>query len=209
MVTPALAVQIWAPDTMVGELFDTVEVPILVSGQTGRNIISADITVSFRQEVLAGTGGYRLGSAASGWMVVVNPLPCSLLVGMASASPLGAGDTLVFLEMAVRAPDTSRVEFARCRLNEGQVPCTTRTGFFIGQGTGIEERNRLVSEQLNLPSIVRGSIRLTGNRSALLLDASGRQKVRLEPGANDIGQLRPGVYFIRQDPTIAKVIVRN
>jgi len=33
--------------------------------------------------------------------------------------------------------------------------------------------------------------------AAALLDASGRKVFDLKPGANDVSQLAPGVYFVR------------
>jgi YVTN family beta-propeller protein len=56
------------------------------------------------------------------------------------------------------------------------------------------------------PTIVRGVLVLgavgskqnTGHR-AELLDISGRKVLDLTPGANDVGTLAPGVYFVRQE----------
>jgi hypothetical protein len=39
----------------------------------------------------------------------------------------------------------------------------------------------------------------TGDRAALL-DISGRKVMDLEPGANDVRALAPGVYFVREQP---------
>ena len=46
-------------------------------------------------------------------------------------------------------------------------------------------------------TLVHGTLVLRGGRPAVLLDAAGRRVAGLEPGANDIGRLAPGVYFLR------------
>ena len=138
-VATAQAVQVWVPDSMSGDVGDTVEVPILVSGQSGQNVIAADITMGFGESVLTATDSSRLGSAASGWMVSVNSFSCSLRVAMASANALTAGDTLLVVKMVVEAADTSSIWFSRCRLNEGLVACTTHAGKFYGSASGLAE----------------------------------------------------------------------
>jgi hypothetical protein len=156
----APAVQVWVPDSVTGNVGDTVRVPILVSGQVGQGVIAADMTMSFGEAVLTATSGYVVGNAASGWMVYTNPMPCSLLIAMASASPLVAGDTLLIVKMLVDSADTTTVWFSRCRLNEGQVPCTTRSGKFYGVPTGVEQTSSLVpSSQFSVwPSLVTHSV---------------------------------------------------
>jgi hypothetical protein len=51
---------------------------------------------------------------------------------------------------------------------------------------------------------------------AALLDISGRKVLGLRPGANDVGALAPGVYFVRQqgsttqgfeDSSVGKVVI--
>jgi len=39
----------------------------------------------------------------------------------------------------------------------------------------------------------------------MLLDISGRKVLDLKPGANDVRQLAPGVYFVR--PAVMKVVI--
>jgi hypothetical protein len=38
----------------------------------------------------------------------------------------------------------------------------------------------------------------------VLLDVSGRKALDLHTGANDIGHLSPGVYFVRSSPGVAR-----
>jgi len=42
-----------------------------------------------------------------------------------------------------------------------------------------------------------------------MLDASGRRVMPLRPGANDVGSLSPGVYFVRgtQARAVRKIIL--
>ena len=171
LVVPAQAVQVWVPDSMSGAVGDTVLVPILVSGQVDQNVIAADITINFGEAVLTATNANRAGNAAPGWFVYTNPMPCSLLIAMAGANPLAAGDTLLVVKMLVDSADTTTVWFSRCRLNEGQVPCTTRNGKFHGYVGGVEEGMLLTTTERILslrpsPVLRRVEVRCRLDRSA-------------------------------------------
>jgi hypothetical protein len=54
----------------------------------------------------------------------------------------------------------------------------------------------------------------TGDR-AELLDVTGRQVLKLQPGANDVRHLSPGIYFVReaqaqaQAGTVRKILILN
>jgi hypothetical protein len=175
------------------------------------NVISADITMRFGDNVLTATGTYRLGNAANGWMVATNPFPCSLLVGMASADPLAAGDTLIFLDFAVDAADTTAITLLRCRLNEGQVACTTRAGRFYGYVTGVEESYRpCVAAGFELgPNPARGAVvlRAVGPGRIEVTDAAGNlvrqfagQRVVTWDCCDEFGRPVPdGTYFCTQE----------
>jgi hypothetical protein len=76
-------------------------------------------------------------------------------------------------------------------------------------GGGVEESFRPQATGLKpMPTIVRDILLLPGlgTRSglsdnpvmsrAVLLDAAGRKVAELHPGANDVNQLAPGVYFV-------------
>jgi hypothetical protein len=165
----AQAAQVWVPDSVVGNVGDTVRVPILVSGHVGQNVVAADITLGFDEAVLTATSAYVVGNAAQGWMVYANPMPCSLVIAMASANPLAAGDTLLVVKMLADSADTTTLRFSRCRLNEGQVPCTTRSGVFYGVPTALQQDVPLFpTSQFSVrPSLVTQSadVRLApGNR---------------------------------------------
>jgi hypothetical protein len=58
------------------------------------------------------------------------------------------------------------------------------------------------------PSIVRGVLEISSQPTANslrpeigLLDAGGRQVMKLKPGDNDVSRLAPGVYFVRSEPS--------
>jgi len=68
-----------------------------------------------------------------------------------------------------------------------------------------------------LPTIIRGILFLPRDMGAghdpiplwesgscpkpILLDVSGRKVLNLQPGANDVSALSPGVYFVRSGPS--------
>jgi hypothetical protein len=75
---------------------------------------------------------------------------------------------------------------------------------------GIEETMNEEQGTLNVgPTIVRGVLFLSEDRRpgtedrAELLDISGRKVLDLNPGANDVRHLAPGVYFVRSEPSAA------
>lgn len=88
---------------------------------------------------------------------------------------------------------------------------------------GLEEECHMPSAVRRTPeaTIVRGVLRLVGSRQntgcrAELLDIAGRRVANLHEGANDVGRLAPGVYFVRQtgqapalDQAVRKVVVTN
>ena len=197
----AQAVTLDIPDSLYGNTGDTIDVPVLIFGQTGRNILGIDITLGFRDVILTATDAFRLGAAANGWMAAVNPYSCSLLVAMANANPLAAGDTLIVVRMVVDAGDTSRIPFLRCKLNEGAVPCTTFAGMFYGYGAGVRQGGRLrASTRVTVaPNPVREVVRLFGLEPVQLVSADGQKVMVLKPGLNRVADLPRGVYFCRSE----------
>jgi DNA-binding beta-propeller fold protein YncE len=70
---------------------------------------------------------------------------------------------------------------------------------------GIEENQPQASSNKLQATVVRGVLFLNGDcprtgtvPKAALLDVSGRKVLDLHPGANDVGRLSPGVYFVRE-----------
>ena len=86
----------------------------------------------------------------------------------------------------------------------------------IGFAAGVEETPNAEVRTTNVATIVRGVLmigdrgRKTGDR-AELLDVSGRKVLDLNPGANNVQAIAPGVYFVReaqaQAQAIRKVVV--
>jgi DNA-binding beta-propeller fold protein YncE len=77
--------------------------------------------------------------------------------------------------------------------------------------SGIEETPNAEVQATNVgPTIVRGVLRLADDASSSasrLLDATGRKVLDLRPGPNDVSNLTPGVYFVREASAITKVII--
>jgi hypothetical protein len=65
--------------------------------------------------------------------------------------------------------------------------------------TGLAEQHALHSpaRPLVLPTVAFGAVRLLEEKSARLVDAAGKTVLLLNPGANDVSHLSPGVYFVR------------
>ena len=75
----------------------------------------------------------------------------------------------------------------------------------IGEGKWVGTSRRPA-----MPTLVRGTLRLSEGTGGALLDVAGRRLVKLNPGANDVDFLAPGVYLVIPQPRRAaiKVVVR-
>ncbi len=85
---------------------------------------------------------------------------------------------------------------------------------FYGGGAVVEEGGRSVASRSQLgATIVRGNLFLTGDRRpetgdrVALMDAAGRRVMELRPGPNDVHHLSPGVYFVRSQSAVEKVLL--
>ncbi|MEO0085310.1 MAG: hypothetical protein ABIK37_01625 [candidate division WOR-3 bacterium] len=65
-------------------------------------------------------------------------------------------------------------------------------------GQFVEERGRQAWRDRVGASVVAGVLRATAGGRAELLDAAGRVVMELQPGANDVRRLSPGIYFVRR-----------
>ncbi|MEO0077960.1 MAG: hypothetical protein ABIK86_03060 [candidate division WOR-3 bacterium] len=57
------------------------------------------------------------------------------------------------------------------------------------------------------PTIVRRTLPLAARTKGRMLDACGREVFCLQHGANDISRLAPGVYFIRSESDVRRVVI--
>jgi hypothetical protein len=87
----------------------------------------------------------------------------------------------------------------------------------VADGAGVQEAMNDEHRTMHGgPTVVRDVLVLNelGTRSklpernsvmsrAVLLDAAGRKVATLHEGANDVGALAPGVYFVREEPQAA------
>jgi hypothetical protein len=97
---------------------------------------------------------------------------------------------------------------------------TTSDGVFLAHGVDVvgqseeQQRPAAIGRQLTA-SVIRNALllpeasSLKSQAASWLLDASGRRALVLHPGMNDVGRLRPGVYFVReaQSRAVRKVII--
>ena len=80
----------------------------------------------------------------------------------------------------------------------------------VGVAEGQELR---ASDPRTQPTMIRGELYLPKASSrkpqaASLLDAAGRKVLEMEPGANDVRGLAPGVYFVRGNDTALRRVVK-
>ena len=68
-------------------------------------------------------------------------------------------------------------------------------------GGGVEEVPKSELRTADAATVIHGVLLLpkgVGSSTSYLLDATGRKVSTLRPGANDVGRLSPGVYFVRE-----------
>ena len=98
-------------------------------------------------------------------------------------------------------PGQHRVYVANASSSSISIICTAPPG--IEEHLGLK-----VPNPEHLATVVHGALLLPAATSrdpqaASLLDVSGRQVLSLRPGVNDVRNLAPGVYFIREEPQAA------
>jgi hypothetical protein len=134
--------------------------------------------------------------------------------------PSTGGWNHVFLDLVQYLGDTVRLRFRF--MSDGSV---VYAGSYIDDvritgrhaSAGIAENPGTEGRTANrLPTIVRGVLLVplaSDNRpqaASWLLDISGRRVLDLQPGANDVRGLAPGVYFVReqaQAQSVSKVVI--
>jgi hypothetical protein len=84
-----------------------------------------------------------------------------------------------------------------------------RTGSLWEPVTGIAQPPRVLPgrNRSRGPTLVCGTLRHSGREPASLLDLAGRRCAELMPGENDVRQLAPGVYLLREDSGLKKLLV--
>jgi hypothetical protein len=56
-------------------------------------------------------------------------------------------------------------------------------------------------------SLVRGRLFSTAKPGSVLMNAAGRKVLDLHPGMNDVGSLPSGIYFVREQSAVRKVVI--
>jgi hypothetical protein len=197
-------VMVWIPDTIATHrVGDSVTVPMYITGHGGQGVVAADITIAFDGTKLTLVDSIWRGSAVPGsWLFYSNTFDCSLLVAAAGIDTLRSDTVLLQFWLCVTdTPGVSPIEILRCRLNEGQVPCSTRSGQV---GVTEPEKSGPACRLGLYPNPVRSYINLKGTTPVQLVSASGQRAVAVKPGRNDVSGLPPGIYFVRETQTQAQ-----
>jgi hypothetical protein len=183
-----------------------------ITGHGGQGVVAADITITFDGTKLALVDSIWRGSAVPGsWLFYSNQVSCSLLVAAAGIDTLRSDTVLLQFRLAVTdTPGVSPIEILRCRLNEGQVPCTTRSG----QVNVAEPERAVRRDRFGLyPNPTRSYVCVEGTVPVEVMSASGQKVLVLKPGLNRVADLPRGVYFCRSEdgsgPAAQKLVVQR
>ena len=190
-------VMVWIPDPIATHrVGDSVTVPMYITGHGGQGVVAADIAVTFDGTKLALVDSIWRGSAIPGsWFFYSNQFNCSLLVAAVGIDTLRSDTVLLQFRLAVTdTPCVSPIEILRCRLNEGQVPCSTRRG----QVSVAEPKKAGRRDHLGLyPNPTCSFLYLEGTAPVEFVSASGQKVMVLKHGQNDVSGLPRGIYFAR------------
>jgi hypothetical protein len=113
-----------------------VQIPVYTTDVTERNVIGADLMISYDTSVLTATGATLTGTIAQGSSIEAKPEDQNgqIRIGIMKQQPLSGSGTLVFILFDVDSTnpdDTSFLNFLKADLNEGEVPAQTRNGKII------------------------------------------------------------------------------
>jgi hypothetical protein len=71
------------------------------------------------------------------------------------------------------------------------------------EGVAVAEPQPPVAHKTAPATIARAVLHVLGT-SSVLLDISGREVAKLQPGENDVRHLSPGIYFVRQTSSVER-----
>ncbi|MEO0078926.1 MAG: hypothetical protein ABIK86_08025 [candidate division WOR-3 bacterium] len=152
-------------------------------------------------------------TAARSFIVYDSTIPLCAGVRRADAS----GGKVIFLGFgfeAVNRPQARPTYFTRTQLMALVLN-------WFGINVGVADRELQNVGRSRHATIVRGVLHLGPGHNPipfgesglcprpLLLDATGRTVMRLQPGANDVLHLAPGVYFVAGASELAKVVIQR
>jgi hypothetical protein len=106
---------------------------MMISDVTGRGVIACDFELAWDAPWLS-ADSVRLGPVVPpGWLLVPGFPPEAVIIAMAGADPLVGSGVLLEIRFIVSpsASDSTFIDFARCALNEGLVPCNCTGGWLV------------------------------------------------------------------------------
>jgi hypothetical protein len=155
---------------------------------------------------------------ASGWntLGLVKMDSLGRVVQRADSNVGGPCDIALLCPQTIRQEDT--VFFYMLGSNPSNYFSKISAGLVWSQlgSVGVEEKRLTAHGRQQTATLARSVLMYqptagSSQMTAELLDITGRRVLPLQPGANDIRQLSPGIYFIRreQDNSTAKVVVQH
>jgi len=109
----------------------TFAFPVEVSDVTGKEVYSADLTLSYNPNLLKAAGATTQGTMAQSFgNPVFNVTPGQIKIAMAGTSALTGSGTLVYVNFEVVGAkgNSSEIRFVAMTLNEGNPPVATQNG---------------------------------------------------------------------------------
>jgi hypothetical protein len=183
--TITVTIPVTIPDTCV-KIGDFILIPVNIGIVTGRDVYSAEITLTYDQNILQATDATLLGTIAEGRMMFYNKYDGKVEIGISGTEPLSGSGTLVYVGFNVLSlPDDSTIiHFERMRFNEGIPAAEAKDG--VIKPCEVYQISGTVRYCLNDNPVDLALLRISGGKTdSVFTDASGGYSFLNLPGGLD------------------------
>ncbi len=183
--TVIVTVPVSIPDTCV-KIGDFILIPVNIGDVTGKEVYSAEITLTYDNAILQATDATLIGTIAEGRIMFYNKYDGKIEIGISGTEPLSGSGTLVYVGFNVLAlpVDSTIIHFERMRFNEG-IPAAETKDCVI-KPCEVYQISGTVRYCLNDNPVDLALLRITGGKTdSVLTDASGGYSFLNLPGGLD------------------------
>jgi len=183
--TVTVSIPVSIPDTCV-KIGDFILIPINIGDVTGKEVYSAEITLTYDKNILQVTDATLIGTIAEGRMMFYNKYDGKIEIGISGTEPLSGSGVLVYVGFNVLSlpVDSTIIHFERMRFNEGIPAAETKDG--VIKPCEVYQISGTVRYCLNDNPIDLALLRITGGKTdSVYTDASGGYSFLNLPGGLD------------------------
>ncbi len=183
--TVIVTVPVSIPDTCV-KIGDFILIPVNIGDVTGKEVYSAEITLTYDKNILQATDATLLGTIAEGRMMFYNKYNGKVEIGISGTEPLSGSGTLVYVGFNILSlpVDSTIIHFEKMRFNEGIPAAEAKDG--VIKPCEVYQISGTVRYCLNDNPVDLALLRITGGKTdSVYTDASGGYSFLNLPGGLD------------------------